>query len=81
MSTGIIITLYVLQNLIFRKINLLQCFSDLFLPQRYEFIERVDVSRRLDIHDLVECSWIIHSFNGVCSNVMFIIVNSCDTTR
>ena len=71
------LTFDVLQKLFLRNIDFLNSFSNLLLPKGNKLIEWVDVSRRLEIEYLVQCSWIIHRSDGIGSNVTFLVKNCC----
>ena len=64
-----LLTLDVLEKLILRNVNLFECLVYLLLPQGYNLIKGQYVARRSHIEDLIQGSWIIHSFYGIIGNI------------
>ena len=53
-----------------------QLGSDLALPQAHDFVHRQDVTRRPQVHDLVEGPRVIDRLDGEQTNVLFLEENS-----
>lgn len=70
-------TLDVFQNLLSWNIDFLKSFPNLVFPESDKLIECVSVFRRPDKEDFVQCSWVIHSSDGISSDVNFIVENRC----
>ena len=69
--TSVLLTLDVLEKLILRNVNLFKGLVYLLLPQGYNLIEGQYV-----LEDLIQGSWIIHSFYGTIGNIFFIDIDS-----
>lgn len=69
-------TLYVLQYFFLCYVYFLNVLSDLLLPEFGQFIEGQRVFLWIDEEGLVQCSWVIHSFDGEDTNIIFLVEDS-----
>ena len=75
------LTLNLLENLIFGGINPLKSISNLPFPKGNKLIEGQDIVWWSHFEALVQGSWVIHCFYGISCNVIFIHTQFCEKKK